>query len=151
MAFSAHKLWKLSTTLLLVVLTIQFTLRGFFSPKLNLDDKTVTTPSKSGEGKRKVILILADALREDFVEFDTNTKTYLDPNKNGAYSGKKINIFKNAATLHPDNAILLPFRSEMPTVTSVRIKGMLSGGLSTFFETSSEFGASEVTEDNVLH
>jgi hypothetical protein len=75
----------------------------------------------------------------------------LDPKRNGAYAGKKISIFKNAASLHPENAILLPFRSEMPTVTTVRIKGMLSGGLSTFFETSSEFGATEVTEDNVLH
>jgi predicted AlkP superfamily pyrophosphatase or phosphodiesterase len=151
MAFSAHKLWKLLTTLLLILLTIQFTLRGFFAPKLNLDDKTVSNTNNIGESKRKVILILADALREDFVEFDTNAKTYLDPKRNGAYAGKKISIFKNAASLHPDNAILLPFRSEMPTVTTVRIKGMLSGGLSTFFETSSEFGATEVTEDNVLH
>lgn len=39
----------------------------------------------------------------------------------------------------------------MPTVTTVRVKGMLSGGLSTFFETSTEFGSSQVTEDNVLY
>lgn len=28
---------------------------------------------------------------------------------------------------------------------------MLSGGLSTFFETSAEFGSKEVSEDNVLY
>lgn len=71
MALTAHKLWKSLTTLLLLALTIQFTLRGFFKPKMNIDDKTPPLKlPKEGPG-RKVILLLADALREDFVEFDT--------------------------------------------------------------------------------
>jgi hypothetical protein len=41
--------------------------------------------------------------------------------------------------------------SAVPTVTSVRIKSVLNGGLSTFFETSEEFVSSEVTEDNILY
>ena len=68
----------------------------------------------------------------------------------GAYPGKRMRIFKKAKENHPDNTLLFPFRSEMPTVTTVRIKGMLSGGLSTVAETSNEFGTSEVTEDNIL-
>ena len=116
-----------------------------------MEDKTTSNVASTGTSKRKVILLLADALREDFVEFDTNTFTYLDPNRHGAYKGKKISLFKDAKKMHPDNALLFPFKSEMPTVTTVRIKGMLSGGLSTFFETSSEFGTSEVTEDNILY
>ena len=90
-----------------------------------------------------MILLLADALREDFVEFDLN--------RHGAYSGTRIKLFKTAREMHPENVLLFPFKSQMPTVTTVRIKGMLSGGLSTFFETSSEFGSEEVTEDNVLY
>ena len=50
----------------------------------------------------------------------------------------------------PENTILLPLMSESPTVTVVRIKGMLSGGLTTFFDTSDEFVSGEVHEDNVL-
>jgi hypothetical protein len=38
----------------------------------------------------------------------------------------------------------------MPTVTTVRIKGMLNGGITNFFETSEEFGQTECKEDNVL-
>lgn len=38
---------------------------------MNIDDKTPSLKlPKEGPG-RKVILLLADALREDFVEFDT--------------------------------------------------------------------------------
>ena len=36
-------------------------------------------------------------------------------------------------------------------MTVVRVKGMLSGGLSTFFDTSDEFFGGEVQEDNVLY
>jgi len=53
--------------------------------------------------------------------------------------------------MHPENALLFPFKSELPTVTTVRIRGMLTGGLSTFFETSAEFGGKKVNEDNVLY
>ncbi len=41
--------------------------------------------------------------------------------------------------------------SAIPTVTSVRIKSVLGGGLSTFFETTEEFVTSQVTEDNILY
>jgi hypothetical protein len=41
--------------------------------------------------------------------------------------------------------------SATPTVTSVRIKSVLNGGLSTFFETTDEFVSTEVQEDNILY
>jgi len=46
---------------------------------------------------------------------------------------------------------LAPLESASPTVTSVRIKSVLNGGLSTFFETSEEFVSHEVVEDNLLY
>lgn len=150
MALTSHKLWKILTTLLLLALSIQFTLRGFFKPKLNLDDKSPTVPSGSSP-KRKVILLLADALREDFVEFDTNMHRYLDLNRHGAYNGKRLNLFRDMKRMYPERTLFYPFKSEMPTVTTVRVRGMLSGSISTFFETTSEFGANKVTWDNVLH
>lgn len=88
MALTAHKLWKILTTLLLLALTIQFTLRGFFKPKYNLDNKTpLKSHYKSQPNRQKVILLLADALREDFVEFDTNMNRHLDLDRYGAYKG----------------------------------------------------------------
>jgi len=42
-------------------------------------------------------------------------------------------------------------QSAVPTVTSVQIKTMLGGGLSTFFESTNEFVSNEVIEDNILY
>ena len=51
----------------------------------------------------------------------------------------------------PENAILLPMESEMPTVTTVRIKAIMTGGLSSFFETKEDFAHDEIPEDSVLY
>ena len=98
-----------------------------------------------------MIVLLADALREDFVEFDTNMDRFLPLDRYGAYQGKRLSLFADKKRENPENTLFFPFESETPTVTTVRVKGMLTGGLSTFFETSSEFGSKEVTEDNILY
>lgn len=67
------------------------------------------------------------------------------------YRGDKITLFKELKEQYPHNTVLLPMESAVPTVTSVRIKSVLNGGLSTFFETSEEFTSNEVTEDNILY
>jgi len=60
-------------------------------------------------------------------------------------------LFKRLREESPKNSFLVPFESSNPTVTSVRIKSVLNGGLSTFFETTEEFVSSEVVEDNILY
>jgi phosphatidylinositol glycan class O len=39
----------------------------------------------------------------------------------------------------------------MPTVTLIRVKGMMTGGLNAYFEMSENFGSDKVTEDNILY
>jgi hypothetical protein len=39
----------------------------------------------------------------------------------------------------------------MPTVTLVRVKGMMTGGLSAYFEISENFGSERVNEDSILY
>ena len=51
----------------------------------------------------------------------------------------------------PNNALLFPLKSEMPTVTVVRIKGILSGILNTVFEFTESLVAGNFTEDNLLY
>ena len=67
-----HKFWKVGSILLLMLLSIQFVMNGFFRQRALLTDTTPARilPSKSD---RKVIFLMVDALREDFVEFDTDT------------------------------------------------------------------------------
>lgn len=106
---TAHKVWKILTTLLLLALSIQFTLRGFFKPKLNIDTKAVGNSHYQKPVQRKVILLLADALREDFVEFDTNMHRFLDENRPGAYKGKRLDIFRKTKQSYPSNTLFFPF------------------------------------------
>ena len=83
----------MGTTTLLLLITCQLVMMGFFKPKLNLTNHT-DPYEKSGKGDRKVIMLLVDALREDFVEFDTKTKTYLDKESSYTYKGQKLTYFK---------------------------------------------------------
>ena len=94
-------------------------------------------------------MLLVDALREDFVEMDELKQT-LSPAKS-VYKGRKIQLFHDLSVEQPGNTVLLPLASEMPTVTSVRVKGMLTGALNAYFEISENFGSSRVSEDNVLY
>ena len=67
------------------------------------------------------------------------------------FKGKKLELFREMRRLSPENTILLPMESALPTVTSVRIKSILNGGLSTIFETTENFVSSEIVEDNLLY
>jgi hypothetical protein len=58
----------------------------------------------------------------------------LDPKKS-VYKGKKMDVFLNLVEDEPTNSILLPMESEMPTVTTVRIKAIMSGSMSSVLET----------------
>ena len=97
--------------------------------------------------------MLFDALREDFVEFDSQSAqhTRIKPENPDFYKGKKLSFFKDLHEAHPDRTVFLPMQSAVPTVTSVRIKSLLSGGLSTFFESTEEFVSTQVNEDNILY
>ena len=50
-----------------------------------------------------------------------------------------------------ENSILMPLESEQPTVTTVKIKTIMTGGMSTFFETKEEFAKDLIKEDSVLY
>lgn len=64
-----YKLWHAGTITTLLLLTIQFTMQGFFRQKALLENK-VEPDRYPRENDRKVILFLVDGLREDFVELD---------------------------------------------------------------------------------
>ena len=99
---------------------------------------------------------LVDALREDFVEFPQEkvVKIHSHTNLNKAdstYKGAKIELFENLMIDKPENTILMPLESELPTVTTVKIKTIMTGGMSSFFETREDFAHELIKEDSVLH
>ena len=62
-----------------------------------------------------------------------------------------MKILAELMSTEPENALLLPLESEMPTVTSVRIKSIMTGSLSTFFETKEDFQHDHIDIDNLLY
>ena len=67
------------------------------------------------------------------------------------YKGEKIEVFSRLAREEPENAILLPMEAAMPTVTTVRIKAIMTGAIASFFETKEDFASESIPEDSVLH
>jgi hypothetical protein len=86
-----HKVWKLALTTTLLLCTIQLTLQGFFRQKAVLTNKTAP-PQPTINNDRKVILMLVDALREDFVLFNESAPTRLDEVPDH-YRGQKLTLF----------------------------------------------------------
>lgn len=111
---------------------------GFFKQKELLENKT---PNPEGErNDRKVLMILVDALREDFIDYGNDqVKTLIDPTSSQSYKGTKFSVFKELREKYPDRTFLMPAKSAMPTITVVRVKNAITGGISSLFETTSEF------------
>lgn len=42
-------------------------------------------------------------------------------------------------------------RSELPTITAVRVKSLLTGALNSIIEVKENFGSEKVVDDNVLY
>ena len=80
-----HKLWKTTTSSILLLLAIQFNLMAFFKQKVILTYKTQTAENAE-PSDRKLIVLLIDALREDFVEFGTQDAANLRINRNSSIS-----------------------------------------------------------------
>ena len=111
-------------------------------------------------------MVLVDALREDFVEFDQDKEldlkhprdaseimhikehTYLNLSKS-VYKGQKIETLNNLLIDEPFNTILLPMEADQPTVTTVRVRTILTGAMSSMIELKEDFANDLVEEDNI--
>ncbi|KAL1390313.1 hypothetical protein pipiens_001328 [Culex pipiens pipiens] len=93
--------------------------------------------------KGKVILLVIDALRYDFGEFDASLKDPL-PYQNG------LPVLEELRNRFPDRTRRLKFVADPPTTTLQRLKAMTTGSLPTFIDIGSNFASPEINEDNVV-
>jgi hypothetical protein len=84
----------------LIILSIHFTGSAFFKQKHNLRNIAEPASHKSNT-KQKVILLLFDALREDFVETPPEFNRYLDLERPSAYKGRKLKLFRDSVVHQP--------------------------------------------------
>lgn len=88
----------------------------------------------------KVVIIIVDALRYDFVfrsELDT-------PYTN------KITVFRDILASYPSQSRLYKFIADPPTTTMQRLTALTTGSLPTFIDVGSNFASEELKEDNVI-
>jgi len=94
---------------------------------------------------QKVIILVVDALRYDFVEYNTS----LENDKRLPYQNQ-MPVFHQLLDRFPNNSRLFKFLAHPPTTTMQRLKGLTTGSLPTFIDASSNFGTNEIDEDNIL-
>jgi len=67
-----------------------------------------------------------------------------------SYDGRKMSVFRDLRETFPEGTMLFPMISASPTITSVRVKNLVKGGISVFSEVLEEFVVSDNTEDSIL-
>jgi len=93
----------------------------------------------------RVVLVIIDALRFDFVYFNTSLKS----NETNFYHNQ-LGVVHDLIQKAPDKARLFKFLADPPTVTMQRLKGLTTGGLPTFIDVKDNFASSAITEDNIV-
>ncbi|KAJ3413417.1 mannose-ethanolamine phosphotransferase gpi13 [Chytridiales sp. JEL 0842] len=101
---------------------------------------------------QKVVFIVIDALRFDFTTYNQTLAqlSESDPSLTPTYINK-LPILHQKLTTQPSNSLLLRLKVDAPTTTMQRIKALMTGTLPTFVDAGSNFGSSEIAEDNLLN
>lgn len=97
---------------------------------------------------RKVVILVVDALRFDFVVPVSES----DPNYNANYHNNIESLyeeFQNRGT-RDSSSLLLKFMADPPTTTLQRLKGLTTGSLPTFIDAGSNFDGDVIEEDNLI-
>lgn len=93
--------------------------------------------------RAKVILLIVDALRYDFTEFNESIE-------NPRPFQNKLPIMSQVQLNFPNKTRLYKFLADPPTTTMQRIKALTTGSLPTFIDAGSNFATAEINEDNLI-
>ncbi|ORY43061.1 hypothetical protein BCR33DRAFT_851285 [Rhizoclosmatium globosum] len=119
---------------------------GFLLSRLELPNISRHPTGDSSEARfSRAVVVLIDAFRFDFAVSDLTSS-----NSNHAHFRGRLPILGNTLAAEPDNALLFRVRADPPTTTMQRLKALVTGTLPTFVDAGSNFGSSEITEDNLI-
>ncbi|XP_060532021.1 GPI ethanolamine phosphate transferase 3 [Cylas formicarius] len=91
----------------------------------------------------RVILVIIDALRHDFIVYD-------DKNQNILPYENKFSVVHNLQNAFPNLTRVYKFIADPPTTTMQRLKALTTGSLPTFIDAGSNFATYEINEDNII-
>lgn len=92
---------------------------------------------------QRVVIILIDALRYDFVALSQSQYN----NSRKEYSGHFSTVTR-LLDEQKDSAVLMHFHADAPTTTMQRLKAITTGSLPTFIDVGSNFASTAILEDN---
>ncbi|KZT30218.1 hypothetical protein NEOLEDRAFT_318498 [Neolentinus lepideus HHB14362 ss-1] len=121
-------------------------IQGFLLSRLSLSDVTqcldgsCTIPPTH----KKAVVLIIDALRYDFL-------TPEPPNPPSPFHHDVLTLPRELTAANPGKSFLFNAFSDPPTTTLQRIKGLTTGSLPTFIDMGSNFGASSIDEDSIIH
>ncbi|KIO22559.1 hypothetical protein M407DRAFT_79125 [Tulasnella calospora MUT 4182] len=121
--------------------------RGFLLQRLALSNKATCStsgPCSLPPTHSKAILLIIDSLRFDFIA--PTSFHHPDEHHHGI-----LTLPAELTAQNPDRSFIFNAHSDPPTATLQRIKGITTGSLPTFVEMGSNFGASEINEDSLIH
>lgn len=104
----------------------------------HIGDSSVCLPPRA-----KVVLLIVDALRYDFTQFN-ESMDYPRSFQN------KLPIMSHFSKNSPNRTRLYKFIADPPTTTMQRLKGLTTGSLPTFIDAGSNFATTEINEDNFI-
>ncbi|XP_031826579.1 phosphatidylinositol glycan anchor biosynthesis class O [Nomia melanderi] len=110
----------------------------------NLLQDPVAAASTCLERKARVVLLVVDALRYDFVHW------YNDNSSTPTYYRNKLPIIHKLLQTEPKKSRLYKFIADPPTTTMQRLKGFTTGSLPTFIDIGSNFASEKIDEDNIV-
>ncbi|KAL3287812.1 hypothetical protein HHI36_002273 [Cryptolaemus montrouzieri] len=93
--------------------------------------------------RARVVLVIIDALRYDFTQYDKENKSPL-PFQN------RLPIIQETLESVPEKVRLYKFLADPPTTTMQRLKALTTGSLPTFIDAGSNFASYEIKEDNII-
>ncbi|KAH8930465.1 alkaline phosphatase-like protein, partial [Atractiella rhizophila] len=111
---------------------------GFLLRRITLPNTSVLSAPIESNSRPKLIWLIIDALRDDFL-----------------FTHPSFPTPARLAKEHPENSFMARFVADPPTTTLQRIKGLTTGSLPTFIDMSANFAAGRgaegtVGEDNLL-
>ena len=131
----------LTFSLYLTLIGLKQYTTGFFLTRYEITNKGFRDPLQASGQYSKIVILLVDALRYDFVYASNTSKFY----------SNKLTTIQNLLKSQPENSILMEFVSDPPTVTMQRIKGLTTGSLPTFIDFKDNLQSDSIQEDNILH
>lgn len=94
---------------------------------------------------RRVVLVVVDALRFDFV------RSTGDQAAEAAYYLDRLPVLNETLAARPSHSLLFRFVADPPTMTMQRLKGLTTGSLPTFLDIKDNMASSSaIAEDNLL-